>query len=106
MEIIDFLILSASAILLFCMMGGCTELMGGDGPTFVERLDEEPNDFININEQQMEQFSHLREATNRTGEHVETPSDEWYELKEFFGGSSIFVKYQGEYYYVRLFGIV
>jgi len=88
------------------MVAGCTDLMGGDGSIFVEKLDEEPDNFINMSEQQMEQFPRLKESINSTGEHVETPSDEWYELKDFFQDYYAYIKYQGEYYYVRLFGFV
>jgi len=41
--------------------------MGGDGAISVEKLDEEPDNFINMSEQ-MEQFPHLKEAINSTGE--------------------------------------
>jgi len=88
------------------MMAGCTDLMGDEGTIFAEKLDEEPDNFINISEQQMEQFPGLKEAINSTEEMVEISSDEWYKLKDFFQGYDAYMEYQGKYYYVRLFGFV
>jgi hypothetical protein len=92
--------------LSICCLTGCTDLMGDEGTILAENLDEIPDDFINLTEEQLERFPHLQQAINLTGEHVGTPSDEWYELKEFFKDSFKYIEYKGEYYYVRLFGMV
>lgn len=54
----------------------------------------------------MEQFPHLKQAINQTDSHVEPPTDEWNDLRDFFGDMYAYICYQSEYYYVRLFGVV
>jgi len=94
-------------VILFCLTLGCTDLMGSDhGTISAEKLDEEPDDFINLTEEYRQKFPHLYQSINSSGELIKIPSDEYYELKDFFENSFTYIEYQGEYYYVRLFGIV
>lgn len=107
------ILISISVLILICIVTGCTELMGGDGAIYAEKLDEEPDYFINMSEKQMEQFPYLKEAINLTEEMITPPDDEWYALRDFFRGYyapgyeySADIKYQGEYYCVYLHGCV
>ena len=96
-------------LILISILAGCAELWGKDEGTIgIDKWDKEPDDFINISEQQMEQFPGLKEAINSSEIMVEISSDEWYELRDLFfghygqghyGGD---IKYQGEYYHITL----
>ena len=86
------------------LISGCTDLMGGTGDIYAERIYEKPQNYINLTLENLEKYPHLREALNQTDRHTETPSDEWYSLRDFFGDYFKNVSYQGNYYYVRLFG--
>ncbi len=100
------LIIGIVVILLAVGLSGCNELFGEGGTIYAEKMNEKPEKFINISEQQMEQFPHLKLAINQTDSHIEPPTDEWNELRDFLGETYAYIHYQSEYYYVRLFGIV
>jgi hypothetical protein len=80
--------------------------MGDNGDIYAERIFQKPQNYINLTQQEIEKYPHLIEALNTTDRHIETPSDEWYALKDFFGGYFKYISYQDKYYYVRLFGFV
>lgn len=95
------------AVLLICVgLYGCSEFFSEEGTIYAEKMNIKPKKFINISEQQMEQFPHLKRAINQTDSHVEPPTDEWNDLRDFFGDMYAYICYQSEYYYVRLFGVV
>lgn len=99
-------------LILISLLAGCAELWGKDeGTIAIHILDKEPDNFINISEQQMEQFPGLKVGINSTEESqlVEISSDEWYKLRDLFfghyglgeyGGD---IKYQDEYYAIVLY---
>lgn len=93
-------------ILLVVALSGCNELFGEGGTIYAEKINDKSKEFVNISEQQMEQFPHLKQALNQTDSYIEPPNDEWNEIREFFGDTYAYIHYQNEYYYVRLFGIV
>jgi len=107
-DIKQFIILSffVSIIFLSMIISGCDDLMGGNGDIFAERIFEKPKSYINLTLEDLGKYPHLREALNQTGQHIETPRDEWYALKDFFGDYFKYIYYQERYYYVRLFGFV
>jgi hypothetical protein len=107
-DIKRFIILSffVSITFLSMIISGCDDLMGDNGDIFAERIFENPQSYINLTLENIEKYPHLREALNQTGQHIETPRDEWYALKDFFGDSFKYIYYQERYYYVRLFGFV
>lgn len=80
--------------------------MGGNGHIRAERIFQKPQNYINLTQQEIEKYPHLIEAFNSSGRTIEIPSDEWYALKDFFGGYSKYISYQDRYYYVGLSGII
>ena len=101
------LIVTGTAVLLLVIgLCGCNEFFGEGGTIYAEKINDESKEFVNISEQQMEQFPHLKQALNQTDSYIEPPNDEWNEIREFFGDTYAYIHYQNEYYYVRLFGIV
>jgi hypothetical protein len=85
-----------------------TEPMNYKGIT-AEKLNEKPDIYVNISEQQMGRFPHLKASissivgSNRFGELVQTPLEEWNELNYFLEGQATnFIAYQDNYYEVTL----
>ncbi len=68
---------------------------------FAEKLEEEPNSYVNISENQMQQFPHLKEAILNNGT-AETPYEELDEVRNFLDDKDTRnIKYQNEYYKIR-----
>jgi len=64
----------------------------------VYRISEEPTNYVNMTEQQMQHFPHLKEAI-LTNTSIETPREEFYEFKDFLESKNTeFIQYQNEYY--------
>jgi len=88
------LILLGIAVLLICVgLSGC-QSQGFR----VQRINEEPTNYVNMTEEQMNNFPHLKEAI-LTNKYVETPQEEMNRLRgiiEFF--DTEIIKYQNEYY--------
>lgn len=64
-----------------------------------EYVDEEPNNYINITEEQMKKFPHVKEAILKQGSHIDTPYDEFLEFNNLLDDEETeFIKYQNEYY--------
>lgn len=87
------LIIGTVTLLLTICLGGCSEY----GIT-IKKISGEPGNSVNMTEQQMEKFPHLKQTilTNKT---TITPDDEFFRLRailDFFDTSII--KYQNEYY--------
>ena len=64
---------------------------------------------VNISEQQMEQFPHLKDAIESENTNIGTPRDEFDALRDFLDDTLVdlnnidgFVKYQNEYYQINL----
>jgi len=91
-------------IVLFILVG----LSGCYGPTtgiMIKKLNNHVGNFINMTEDQMRKFPHLKEAIlkNKTVE-VSSPSQEINELQgilQYFDTDVIF--YRNEYYEIRIF---
>ncbi len=86
----------------------CIGLSGCFGPTtgiMIKKLNDHAGNFINMTEDQMKKFPHLKEAilTNKTVE-VTSPSQEINELQgilQYFDTDVIC--YRNEYYEIRIF---
>jgi hypothetical protein len=64
-----------------------------------EKLNEKPENYMNISDQQMTVFPHLKEAINNSGEYVSIPEEEWRQLKNLLESqNTMFIEYQSEYY--------
>ncbi len=86
--------------LLICVgLSGC-EFLSEGGAINVDKLDERPIKFINMSEQQMEKFPHLKQAINQTDSEnwsqIDVPMDERNKLRDFFGDTYANIYYQGE----------
>jgi len=96
----QLVIIGIIALLLTTCLSGCS------GPSQViqaRKLSGGPGNSVNMTEQQMEKFPHLKEAilTNKTVI-VESPSEEMSKLRgilEFF--DTEIIHYQNEYYEIR-----
>ena len=89
-------------VLLFfaSLLSGCTSSSQG---IRVTKLETDPKNSMNMTEQRMEKFPHLKEAI-LIEEFVEMPVDEFYKLKgilEFF--SINVISYQYEYYEITFY---
>ena len=88
------LILFGIAVLLLSIwLSGCQSQGFG-----VHRISEEPTNYVNLTEDQMNNFPHLKEAI-LTNKYVETPQDEMNRLRgilEYF--NTDYICYQNEYY--------
>jgi len=91
------LLLGISVLLLAVGLSGC--IFQGVNVS-VKTLDAEPDNYLNMTEEQLEAFPHLKEAimTNKT---VETTWEEIKELDEFLtkdGKYCEFIQYQNKFY--------
>ena len=96
----NILIFSAVLVLItVVVLSGCT------GPTQyirVDKYDEEPDNYINMSENQIGAFPHLKEAI-LNNESVVTPQEEFYKLSNYLRAEETkFIKYQNEYYEINL----
>jgi hypothetical protein len=91
----QLIIIGIVTILLNVGLSGCS------GPTqgvYANKVSVEPSNYVNMTEQQMEKFPHLKQAI-LMNESVESPQEELIELwtiLDFFDAEII--KYQNEYY--------
>ena len=100
-------VLEIILLLLIIGLSGFTDLMGDDyGGILAEKLDEVPETFYNLTDEYREEYPTLYQSINLSGEQIKIPSDEYYRVKDFLGGSELTIKYSDEYYLVRLFGTV
>lgn len=80
------LVIIGIADLPLCVgLSGCSEFFSEGGTIYVEKMNKKPENFINISEQQMDQFLHTKQAINQTDSIVEPPTDEWNDLRDFLG---------------------
>ena len=84
-------------IIFLIFLCGCTNYQH----VRVIKLDEEPNNFIIITEEEMNNYPSLKKAIE-TNDSVQTPYKEFTELHELFEDIRNF-KYLDDYYYI-LFG--
>ena len=64
-----------------------------------EKLDEEPNDYVNMTEELMEEFPHVKEAVLNQSTYIDTPYTEFSKFFNFLKKEDTeFIKYQNEYY--------
>ena len=96
MEMDKYQIVLAITVLLICI-----ELSGCAMPTQyidAEKLYEIPDDYVELSEEQMNDFPHLKEAIN-IGDGVETPKAEFNTLFELlYAEDTKNIKYNDEYY--------
>lgn len=94
-----FIILEVVVLLSISGFCGCI------GPTNYIRaikLTEEPDNYVNMSEQQMVAFPHLKEAILKN-ESIETPLEEFNKLSDFLNiEDTRYIKYQNEFYKIRL----
>ena len=100
----NLIVIGITIILLAVGLSGCADLFVEGGRIDAELLEDSPTNYINVTEQQLEQFPHLKQALNQTDTQIEPPIDEWNELHDFFGDTWANIYYQEKYYYVRLLG--
>ena len=87
------ILIGIAVLLLSIWLSGC-QSQGFQ----VHRISEEPTNYVNMTEEQMNNFPHLKEAI-LTNKSVETPQEEMNRLRgilEFF--DTEIIKYQNEYY--------
>ncbi len=68
---------------------------------YAEKLDEEPDSYVNITEYQMQQFPHLKEAilTNIT---IDISYEELNKIRDFLDNNDTqCIKYQNDFYKIR-----
>lgn len=82
-------------VILSIVLSGCEEL---DQFIDAEILDEEPDEYINITEEQMNDFPHLKEAI-QSDTYVKTPRDEYLALDNFLSEIRN-IKYDNKFYKV------
>jgi hypothetical protein len=69
----------------------------------VEKSTEPPSDYINISEQQLNLYPHLRQAIDNPGTTVETPEKKWHDVCNFLQSHDTWdIHYDGGYYHVLL----
>jgi len=95
-------------IILFITLFGLSGCMASKQYLEVIRLDEEPENFVNVSEQQMKDFPHLNEAIKFQDEFIDTPYEEFYRLRDFLEDEETkvvnnYIKYKDEYYKIRFF---
>jgi len=86
-----------STILFFVFFSGC---VFSERNIRATKLDDEPHNYINITEEQMNNFPHLKEAiiTNKA---IQTPQQEFQDLDDLLRSEfTSNIKYQNEYYEV------
>lgn len=89
----QLILIGIAVLLLSIWLSGCQSQGFG-----VHRISEEPTNYVNMTEEQMNNFPHLKEAI-LTNKLVKTPQEEMSRLRgilEFFDIE--FIKYQNEYY--------
>ena len=93
MKIISVFFLSIIIISSFLSLTGCI------GPTQyidAEKVYEIPDNYVEISDEQMNDFPHLKEAIN-TGDGVETPKEEFSNLFDLLDAKDTkFIKYNDE----------
>jgi hypothetical protein len=76
------------------------------GPSYsisAEKLDEEPDSYINISEFQMQQFPYLKEAILNNHKYIDISTEELYEIEDFLGDKgTINIKYLNQYYEISI----
>jgi hypothetical protein len=92
-------VMAGIAVLLICVgLSGCS------GPTQLisaHKLDTEVASYVNMTEQQIEKFPHLKEAV-LNNKSVETPLEEFNEVRGILEFEDTnFIKYQNEYYEIH-----
>ena len=84
----------------------CIILSGCNSPDYdigASRVDEEPEVYINITEQQMENYPHLQKAIESEGESIDIPYEEFNKVKDLLNSNDTkFIKYKNEYYRIFL----
>jgi len=90
------LIVSGIIVLLICVgLSGCVYPSQG---ICANKLDEIPDNFVNMSEQQMDEFPHLKEAVI-SQECFDTPKEEFNALTDLLDTTATgFIKYKDEYY--------
>ncbi len=84
-----------STILFFVFFSGCVFPSQG---ICANKLDEIPDNFVNMSEQHMDEFPHLKEVVI-SQECVDTPKEEFDALKDLLDTEDTdFIKYNNEYY--------
>ena len=80
----------------------CVNLSGCNTPKHyisADRVDEEPDVYINITEQQIKNYPHLKKAIESEGESIEIPEEENDKVWLLLENKDIdFIKYKDEYY--------
>ena len=92
------LVIGIATLLLTICLNGCIER-----GIQTDKISEQPENSVNMTEQQMEKFPHLKESILKD-DPVHTPDDELIRLRailDFFNTSII--KYQNEYYTIYFF---
>ena len=87
------LIISFSFLFLLFFLSGCESM---DYGVRADELDETPEEFITISEEQMDKFPHLGEAIS-SGEIVKTPLDEFKEIRNLLEDTRN-IKYMDKFY--------
>jgi len=84
----------------------CINLSGCNSPEYVieaERIDEEPDIYINITEQQIKNYPHLKKAIESEGELIDIPWQEKDKVMSILESKDTdYIKYQNEYYEYNL----
>ena len=103
MKMNKHLIILGIAVLLICVgLSGC---IGPEQGIWAIKLNEEVDNFVNMTEEQMKYFPHLKEAilTNKT-EYVSIPSGELCKLLGILGYfNTDYICYQDEYYEIGFY---
>ena len=95
-------ILIFSVVLVLITVVGLSGCTGPKQYIRVDKYDEEPDNYINMSENQIAAFPHLKKAI-LNNESVETPREEFYKLSDYFRAEETkFIKYQNEYYEINL----
>jgi hypothetical protein len=88
-------------VLLICVgLSGC--IFGPGYHIQAASVDEEPDAYINMTEQQMENYPYIKKAIELEGNPTEIPLGTLEEYDELFeSNDTYFIKYRNEFYKVR-----
>lgn len=93
------IIMLGIVVLFICVgLSGCTS-----SEYFIEadRIDEEPDVFVNITEQQIKNYSYLKIAIESEGELIKIPKEESDEVELLLESKETdYIKYKNEYYQI------
>ncbi len=96
------LVIIAIAVLLICVgLSGCIF-----GPRYyieAERVDEEPDIYINMTEELMDNYPHLKKAIGLGGNYTQIPLEELDRVEELLeNNDTYFIKYRNKYYEIGI----